>query len=60
MNEPKKETYSGAGIASNDRLRLDWKDIVAIIIAVYKVFFPLALMVAGAYALLLLIIDLLY
>ncbi len=40
-----------------ERLKLQWKDILAIILAVYRVFLPWALAIAGIYFFLFLLYD---
>ncbi|MCX7772581.1 MAG: hypothetical protein N2376_05640 [Clostridia bacterium] len=43
-----------------ERLKLEWKDVIAVIIAIYRIFIPWALAIGGIYALLLLIFDLIF
>lgn len=43
----------------DERLRLEWKDILAIVIAIYRIFLPWAAIFAGIYALLMLAFDIL-
>ncbi len=40
-----------------ERLKLQWKDILAIIIAIYRIFLPWAFAIAGIYFFLFLLYD---
>jgi hypothetical protein len=55
-----KDEKVHAQLVSEERLRLDCKDILAIVIAVYRIFLPWAIVIAGIYVLQLLVFDLLY
>ncbi len=44
-------------VEEEERLKLQWKDILAIIIAIYRVFLPWAFGIAGIYFFLFLLYD---
>lgn len=47
-------------IQQEEWLKLQWKDVLALLIAVYRIFLPWVLVIFGIYALLLLTFDWIY